>query len=94
MGANLIRNDQNLWMRLIAMEEYLTTAELSERIKMAPGTIRNLVWKNEFKENIHYLKPTKRKLLFVWSQVHEWMYRSPSRDSANMRTQVKSLINI
>jgi len=30
-------------------EEYLTTTELSERIKMAPGTIRNLVWKNRFK---------------------------------------------
>jgi len=81
-------------MRLITMEEYLTTAELSERIKMAPGTIRNLVWKNEFKENIHYLKPTRRKLLFVWSQVHEWMYRSSPRDSANMHAQVNSLINI
>ncbi len=45
------------------MEEYLTTVELSERIKMAPGTIRNLVWKNELKENVHYLKPTSRKLL-------------------------------
>jgi len=76
------------------MEEFLTTAELSERIKMAPGTIRNLVWKNEFKENIHYLKPTRRKLLFVWSQVHEWMYRSSSQDSSNVGAQVNSLINI
>ena len=76
------------------MEEYLTTAELSQRIKMTPGTIRNLVWKNEFKENIHYLKPTKRKLLFVWSQVHEWMHRGSSRDEADMRAQGNSLINI
>ena len=49
------------------MEEYLTTQELSSRIKMAPGTISNLVWIIKFKENIHYVKPTGRKLLFVWS---------------------------
>jgi hypothetical protein len=90
----LEKNDQDLSMRLITMEEYLTTAELSERIKMAKGTIRNLVCRKEFKENIHYLKPTPRKLLFVWSQVHEWMYRNSSRDSANERAQVNSLINI
>jgi len=76
------------------MEEYLTTTELSERIKMAPGTIRNLVWKNEFKENIHYLKPTRRKLLFVWSQVKEWLYRHSSRDSSKSSKQINSLINI
>jgi hypothetical protein len=47
------------------MGEYLTTAELSKRIKMSPGTIRNLVWKKELRENYHYLKPTPRKLLFI-----------------------------
>ena len=36
------------------MDDYLTTAELSNRIKMSPGTIRNLVWKQTFKKNIHY----------------------------------------
>jgi len=76
------------------MEEYLTTTELSERIKLAPGTIRNLVWKNEFKENIHYLKPTPRKLLFVWSQVKEWLYRHSSKAYSKSSEQVTSLINI
>lgn len=28
-------------------EQYFTTSELSKRIKMTPGTIRNLVWKKE-----------------------------------------------
>ena len=55
------------------METYYTTNELSERIKMAPGTIRNLVWRKEFKENVHYLKPTPRKLLFIWSAVESWL---------------------
>jgi hypothetical protein len=56
------------------MEEYLTTDELSTRIKMAPGTIRNLVWKKAFVANVHYVKPTPRKLLFVWSQMEQWLH--------------------
>ena len=78
------------------MEEYLTTDELSARIKMAQGTIRNLVWKNEFKENIHYVKPTPRKLLFLWSPVEAWLYgRSdcilkdiPEKDLHKCRIQI------
>lgn len=56
------------------MEQYLTTQELSTRIKMTPGTIRNLVWRKEFKENVHFVKPTPRKLLFVWSAIEKWLY--------------------
>lgn len=56
------------------MEQYLTVKELAERIKMAPGTVRNLVWRKEFKENIHYLKPTPRKILFIWSAVEAWLH--------------------
>ena len=76
------------------MQEYLTTLELSRRIKMAPGTIRNLVWKNEFKENIHYLKPTPRKLLFVWSEIQEWLYRNSCENHSRLSNQDSSLINI
>ena len=61
------------------MEQYLTTEELSKRIKMTPGTIRNLVCKKEFKENIHYVKPTPRKLLFLWSAVEKWLHGIPDR---------------
>ena len=74
------------------MEEYLTTKELAQRVKMAPGTIRNLVWKQELKENIHYVKPTPRKVLFIWAEIKKWLYREPSSLVAS--TQVKSLINI
>ncbi len=56
------------------METYLTTKELSKKIKMTEGTIRNLVWKNELKLNVHYVKPTPRKILFVWSGIESWMH--------------------
>lgn len=56
------------------MEQYLTAKELGERIKMTPGTIRNLVWKKVFIKGVHYLKPTPRKLVFIWSAVEGWLH--------------------
>jgi hypothetical protein len=76
------------------MEEYLTTSELSHRIKMTPGTIRNLVWRKEFRENVHYLKPTPRKLLFMWSGVQKWLHRDSSGQLSDPESARKSLINI
>ena len=60
------------------MEEYLTTQELSSRIKLAPGTIRNLIWNKTLKEGIHYIKPNGRKLLFVWSGCQAWLHGAPA----------------
>ncbi len=76
------------------MEEYLTTKQLGERIKMSPGTIRNLVWKNAFKVNVHYLRPTPRKLLFLWSEVQSWLYENSIKERDKNAAQVESLINI
>jgi hypothetical protein len=72
------------------IEEYLTTFELSERIKMTPGTIRNLIYNKKLIKNIHYIKPTSRKLLFVWSEMEIWIYGKNSESD----NQSKSLINI
>ena len=56
------------------MSKYYTTQELSEIIKMAPGTIRNLVWKGVFIEGIHYVKPSARKVLFIWTAIEDWLH--------------------
>ena len=74
----------------IPIEEYLTTDELSHRIKLAPGSIRNLVWKGDLTENVHYVKPSSRKLLFIWSAVEKWLHGKP----IDGKKQGKSLINI
>lgn len=75
------------------MEQYLTTKELSKRIKMTPGTIRNLVWKKELQENIHFVRPTPRKLLFVWSSIEKWLHGKPLKAKGN-DPKKKCLINI
>ena len=90
----LLRNSEPKEGKVLFMEEYLTTIELSKRIKMAPGTIRNLVWRQEFKENTHYLKPTRRKLLFIWSQVEAWLYRNSCQSEPKLAKRIDSLINI
>jgi len=78
------------------MEEYLTTQELSARIKLAPGTIRNLVWQKRLLENVHYVKPTPRKLLFLWSRVEQWLLGSADPATTGHRAEAaeQSLINI
>lgn len=69
------------------MEEYLTTTELSERIKMAPGTIRNLMWKGVLKEGEHFFKPTSRKILFDWRAVNAWI-RTKNNDGENETARI------
>lgn len=45
----------------VDIDEYLTTKELSARIKLTPGTIRNMVSHGQFKVGIHYVKAGPRK---------------------------------
>ena len=80
------------------MEEYLTTTELSDRIKMAPGTIRNLVWRGVLLENIHFVRPTPRKILFVWNRIEAWIHGKEKEEMSDIRSKkdnrTNSLINI
>ena len=55
------------------MEEYLTVAELSTRIKFSKQSIYNLINKKIFIIGKHYLKPRPKKILFKWSEVMAWM---------------------
>ena len=53
---------------------YLTTEELSERIKYNPRTIRTRLKDSVLIENIHYIRPFGgRKILYVWERIEEDM---------------------
>jgi hypothetical protein len=77
-------------------EEFLTTKELSRRVKMATGTIRNLVWQKRLVQGVHFVKPTPRKTLFIWSAVEAWLYGGPSstRGLERNTSRSQSLIHI
>ena len=53
---------------------YLTTQELSERIKYTPRTIRDELKDSVLIEGIHYIRPFGgRKILYVWEEIEKDM---------------------
>lgn len=56
---------------------YLTTDELSERIKYNPRTIRNVLKDSVLFEGRHYIRPFGgRKILFIWEHIEKDMFGS------------------
>ena len=54
-------------------EQYLTVRELSEKIRYSQQTLYNMMHKKLFIRGEHYIKPSRKKVLFLWSAVPEWM---------------------
>ncbi len=60
---------------------YLTTEELSSRIKYDPCTIRDRLKDSVLLEGVHYIRPFGgRKILFLWERIQEDMatFTSPT----------------
>ncbi len=58
-----------------AMQQtYLTTEELSSRIKYDPRTIRERLKDSVLLEGVHYIRPFGgRKILFIWERIEKDM---------------------
>lgn len=55
---------------------YLTTEELSQRIKYDTRTIRERLKDSVLLEGVHYIRPFGgRKILFIWEQIEEDMMK-------------------
>lgn len=82
------------------MEEYLTVSELAARIKYSNQTIYNFIYTKKFVLGVHYFKPTKKKILFVWSAVEKWLSSTGMEDNHDNIAKISSnrksenLINI
>jgi hypothetical protein len=56
---------------------YLTTQELSDRIKYDVRTIRERLKDSVLLEGVHYLRPFGgRKILYIWEQIEEDMAKT------------------
>ncbi|MCK2128117.1 hypothetical protein MX652_15640 [Thauera aromatica] len=56
---------------------YLTTEELSNRIKYDQRTIRERLKDSVLLEGVHYIRPFGgRKILYVWERIEEDMAKS------------------
>jgi hypothetical protein len=57
-------------------QTYLTTEELSQRIKYTPRTLRNQLLDYKLLEGVHYIRPFGgRKILFLWEQIEQDMLK-------------------
>ncbi len=64
------------------MSIYLTTDELSMRIKYDAHYIREQLKDKVFKKGIHYIQPFgRRKILFVWSEIEKIMRATVEEDN-------------
>jgi hypothetical protein len=58
----------------MAMKTYLTTDELSQRIKYDARTIRERLKDSVLLEGVHYVRPFGgRKILYIWEQIEQDM---------------------
>lgn len=61
---------------------YLTTEELSARIKYDARTIRNQLKDSVLLEGIHYVRPFGgRKILYIWERIEQDMFKAPAIDT-------------
>ncbi|WP_417821304.1 hypothetical protein [Terasakiella sp.] len=66
----------------MTLQTYLTTEELSNRIKYDARTIRERLKDSVLLEGVHYFRPFGgRKILYIWEKVEEDMIRGACVDS-------------
>ena len=58
------------------MEEYLTIAEVAERLKVKPKTIKNKMAAGIFRKGVHFFSPPGLGPRFKWSAVVAWLEQS------------------
>jgi len=58
---------------------YLTYRELSQTIKIPVSGLRKLVMNGIFVQNVHYVRPTPRRTLFIHENVIHWLHGHDGR---------------
>ena len=54
-------------------EEYLTIAQLADRLQLSPKSIRNKMANRTFRRGVHYFSPRGLRPRFKWSAIVEWL---------------------
>ena len=69
-------------------QTYLTTEELSKKIKYDSRTIRNRLKDSVLLEGVHYVRPFGgRKILYVWEKIEKDMVKPMNTDQLMMGIQ-------
>jgi len=66
-------------------QTFLTTEELSQRIKYDPRTIRNRLKDSVLLEGTHYIRPFGgRKILYLWEKIAEDIFKFSTEHSVGI----------
>jgi predicted DNA-binding transcriptional regulator AlpA len=57
-------------------EEYMTVDEVARRIHYSRQSIYNMIHARVFAKGVHYVKPTPKKVLFIWPALKAWLERA------------------
>jgi len=72
-------------------EIYLTTEELSRRIKHAKQTLYNSIHGRVFQQGVHFIKPSRRKILWIWSEIEKWLGEKSGGNNVGSNIRADSL---
>jgi len=65
------------------MEEYLTIAEVADRLKLKAKTVKNKMASGAFRLGVHYFRPPGMQARFKWSTVVAWLEQSQKMTPEN-----------
>ena len=78
----------------MGMQTYLTTAELSARIKYDTRTIRERLKDSVLVEGLHYIRPFGgRKTLYIWETIEQDMSKPSMGNSFSIPMANGSILN-
>jgi len=78
-------------MNITTEETYLTTEELSKRIKYAEQTLYNAVHLKVFQQGVHFIKPSRKKILWIWPEIEKWLTDRSLENHMNMDIKPNTL---
>jgi hypothetical protein len=65
-------------------EEYLTIAEVADRLKLKPKTVKNKMAAGAFRLGVHYFRPPGMQARFKWSAVVAWLEQAQKLDTGSV----------
>jgi hypothetical protein len=78
-------------MNIMNEERYITTEQLSKKIKHAKQTLYNSIHARVFLQGVHFIKPSRKKILWIWPEIEKWLTEKSSEKRVDSDINTDSL---
>ena len=78
------------------MDEYMSMTAFCRLTEYKPQTVYNKIYRKELQLGKHYIKPTRKKILFKVEEIRKWLEAdsSPVTQDPETRDMSESWINV